>query len=79
MSATVRKRRSKRRKPPKTETQRMEMARACAAHLKDLKRAHRNPPPDVRLPSRAAVRLVCPIPDASWCASPAQMCAELVE
>jgi hypothetical protein len=27
----------------------------------------------------ATVRLVCPIPDASWCTSPAQLCAELAE
>ncbi|HXZ16042.1 MAG TPA: hypothetical protein VEH77_08760 [Roseiarcus sp.] len=75
MRATVR----KRRRPAKTETERMETVSACAAHLKDLKRAHGTPPPDVSLPSRAAVRLVCPIPDASWCSSPAQMCAELAE
>ena len=68
-----------RRKKARTETRRMEAIRASAAHLADLRRAHGKPPPDVRLPSRAAVRLVCPIPDASWCSSPAQMCAELAE
>ena len=67
------------RKPPKTDTQRAEAIRASAAHLADLRRAHRRPPPDVRLPSRSAIRRVCPIPDASWCSSPARMCAELAE
>jgi hypothetical protein len=70
---------SRRRKPAKTETGRMEAIRASAAHLADLQCAHGRPPPDVPLPNRLAVRLVCPIPDASWCSSPAQMCAELAE
>ena len=75
MSATV----SPRRRLARTETERMEAIRASAAHLDDLRRAHGRPPPDVPLPRRLAVRLVCPIPDASWCSSPAQMCAELAE
>jgi len=68
-----------RRRKAKIETARMEAIRASAAHLADLRRAHGKPPPDVRLPSRAAVRLVCPILEYSWCSSPAQMCAELGE
>ena len=67
------------RKPAKTDTERAEAKRASAAHLADLRRAHGSPPLNVHLRSRAAVRLVCPIPDASWCSSPAQMCAELAE
>jgi len=67
------------RKKARIDTRRMEAIRACAAHLADLRRAHAAPPPEVELPSRLAVRLVCPIPDASWCSSPAQMCAELAE
>ncbi|MGO9420739.1 hypothetical protein [Roseiarcus sp.] len=67
------------RKKAKIETERMEAIRASAAHLADLRRAHGRPPPDVPLPSRLAVRLVCPVPDASWCTSPAQLCAELAE
>ncbi len=70
---------SPRRRRARIETARMEAARASAAHLADLRRAHGRPPPDVPLPSRLAVRLVCPIPDASWCTSPAQLCAELAE
>ncbi len=70
---------SPRRKPAKTETERTEAIRASAAHLADLLGAHGRPPPDVPLPMRLAVRRVCPIPDASWCSSPAQMCAELAE
>ncbi len=69
----------RRRKQADIDTQRMKAIRASAAHLRDLKRAHKIPPPEVKLPWRAAVRLVCPIPDASWCSSPAQMCAELAE
>jgi hypothetical protein len=69
----------RRRKRAKTDSARTEATRASAAHLADLRRAHGRPPPDVRLPSRLAVRLVCPIPSASWCSSPAQMCAELAE
>ena len=68
-----------RRKPAKTETERGEAIRASRAHLADLRRAHRAPPPDVRLPSRAAVRLVCPVPEGSWCSSPARLCAELAQ
>ena len=75
MTATV----PQRRREDPIETARMAAIRAAAAHLADLEREHGKPPPDVRLPSRAAVRLVCPIPDASWCSSPAQMCAELAE
>ncbi len=66
-----------RRKPAKTETERAEAIRACRAHLADLRRARAAPPPEVGLPSRAAVRLVCPVPEGSWCSSPAQLCAEL--
>ncbi len=70
---------SPRRRRAKIDTARMEAVRASAAHLADLRRAHGRPPPDVPLPSRLAVRLVCPVPDASWCTSPAQLCAELAE
>ena len=67
------------RKKAKVDTRRMEAIRNSAAHLADLRREHESPPPDVPLPSRLAVRLVCPIPSASWCSSPARMCAELAE
>jgi hypothetical protein len=72
---------SRRRKKKKSckDTAREKSARACAKHLADLKRAHGDPPPDVLLPSRSVVRLVSPVPDASWCTSPAQLCAELAE
>ena len=74
MTATAR----TRRKPAKTDTERALAVRACAAHLAD-HRAHAARPAEAKLPSRAAVRLVCPIPEASWCSSPARMCAELAE
>ncbi len=69
----------KRRRPARIDTQRVEAIRVAAAHLEDLRREHRAPPPDVKLPGRSAIRLVCPILEYSWCASPAQMCAELAE
>ncbi len=75
MTATV----PTRRKPAKTETARAEAIRASAAHLADLRRAYGKPLPDVPLSGLSIVRLVCPIPDASWCSSPAQLCAELAE
>jgi hypothetical protein len=65
--------------PPDTETDLARATRACAEHLKDLKQAHKAPPPDVELPSRDAVRLVVPPPQVSFCTSPAQLCAELAE
>jgi len=68
-----------RRKPPKVDTARMEAIRSSARHLKDLKRAHERPPADVRLPSNPIPRLISPVPSASWCTSPAQLCAELAE
>jgi hypothetical protein len=67
------------RKPARSETARAEAIGACAGHLRDLRRAHVRPPPDVAVRPVATVRLVAPIPDASWCTSPAQLCAELAE
>ncbi len=66
-------------KNPSADTARVKSVRACAAHLADLKQGHGRPPPDVNLPSRDVVRLVVLVPDASWCTSPAQLCAELAE
>jgi hypothetical protein len=68
-----------RQKPPRGETARQKSALACAKHLDDLKQAHGTPPPDVKVPSRSAVRLVVPPPQGSFCTSPAQLCAELAE
>ena len=69
----------KARKPAYWETQRAKAIRACGDHLRDLRRAHIAPPPDVPVRPVAVVRMVAPIPDASWCTSPAQLCAELAE
>jgi len=68
-----------RRKPPKKDTERAEAARACARHLKDLKRVHGRPPADVAVRPVAIPKYVNPISSASWCTSPAQLCAELAE
>jgi hypothetical protein len=67
------------RKPAAIDTERMAAIRACANHLKDLERAHDHPPADVPLPSNPVPRLISPVPSASWCTSPAQLCAELAE
>jgi len=68
-----------RRKPPKTDTERGQAAKACLRHLKDLRRAHSRPPADVAIRPVAIPKWVNPVPSASWCTSPAQLCAELAE
>jgi len=68
-----------RRRPPKTDTERALSAKACARHLKDLKRAYGRPPADVAIRPVAIPKYVNPVPSASWCTSPAQLCAELAE
>jgi hypothetical protein len=50
---------------------------ACAAHLRDLKRAHRQAPPDVEVAQGSIPRRLSPEPN-SYCTSPAELCAELV-
>jgi hypothetical protein len=66
-----------RRRAPKTETDRAETIAACAAHLRDLKRAHQAPPPDVALTSRSTPLRISPEPQSSGCTSPAELCADL--
>ena len=53
--------------------------RHCARHLKDLRRAHRQPPADVRVNLRGVPKLVPPILEQSYCTSPAALCVELGE
>jgi hypothetical protein len=68
-----------RRRRPRIQTERQRLVAACAAHLRDLRRVHRTPPPDLAIPSVAIpARLHGPDP-ASYCASPAAMCAELAQ
>ena len=67
-----------RRRAPKTESLRKEAIRACAAHLRDLKRAHRLPPPDVPI-ARSLPRRLSPAPLSSYCTSPAELCAEFAK
>ncbi len=74
MSASV-----PRRRKPKPDTARQKAVRASAKHLKDLKRAHGRPPPDVKVRQSSTVRLISPVPEGSYCTSPAQLCAELGE
>jgi len=65
-----------RRRPPPTRAPRQRAVAACAAHLRDLKRAHRRPPADVAVADEPP-RRVAAAPAASGCGSPAALCAEL--
>jgi hypothetical protein len=66
--------------PPKVDTRRGEaVKRACARHLKDLRRAHEEPPADVAVSTRGLPKFVAPILEQSYCTSPAALCAELAE
>lgn len=67
------------RKPPEIDTARQQAIRRCARHLRDLRREHAGPPEDVPVRSDPIPRLVSPVPSASWCTSPAQLCSELAE
>ncbi len=68
-----------RRRAPRTQTERGESVSACKAHLRDLRRVHGAPPPDVAVPQRSVPARIAPEPVSSSCASPAQLCAELVK
>jgi hypothetical protein len=70
---------SRRRRPPKVDTERAEAVRSCARHLKDLGRAQRQFPASVRLSARGLPKFVAPILEQSYCTSPAALCAELAE
>ena len=63
---------------PKTLTRRAKSALACRRHLRDLKDAHGEPPPDVAVASRSVPMRPAPEPTSSGCASPAALCAELM-
>jgi hypothetical protein len=66
-----------RRRRPRTETDRQLALAACAAHLRDLRRVHRVPPPDLAIASVAIPARLHGPDAASYCSSPAAMCAEL--
>jgi hypothetical protein len=72
MTASVRKRRK-----PKGDTARARAKRACARHLKDLRRAHDEPPAEAAVSMRGLPKFVAPILEQSYCTSPAALCAEL--
>jgi hypothetical protein len=67
-----------RRRTPKSNMRRTKAIAACARHLKDLKRAHGRPPPDVEIEQRIA-RFFPPAPLSSYCSSPASLCAEFAK
>lgn len=63
----------------KTETGRERARLACARHLKDLRRAHDKPPPDVAVrASRNLPVRIAAAPVSSNCTSPGALCAELM-
>ena len=62
----------------KTETERERSRRACVRHLRDLRRAHGAPPPDVAVKPSPIPRLIPATPPSSNCTSPAALCAELM-
>jgi hypothetical protein len=68
-----------RRRPPKVDTERALAIRACARHLKDLRRAHSQRPAQVAVNTRGLPKFVAPILEQSYCTSPAALCAELAE
>jgi hypothetical protein len=53
--------------------------RACARHLKDLRRAQREAPMNVAVNERGVPKFVPPIIEQSYCTSPAALCVELAE
>jgi len=61
------------------DTQRQKAIRASAAHLRDLRRAQVRPPANVELRSVAIPARIPGEPTASYCSSPAQLCAELAQ
>lgn len=65
------------RRLPRTKTKHQLLVTACAAHLRDLRRVHRVPPPDLAIPSVAIPAQLSGPDAASYCSSPAAMCAEL--
>jgi hypothetical protein len=67
------------RRPPKVDTERALALRACARHLKDLRRAQRQPPANVAVNERGVPKFVPPIIEQSYCTSPAALCVELAE
>lgn len=68
-----------RRRAPKADTTRIKAIAACAAHLRDLKRAHDRPPPDVDERPAQALRRFSPPAAHSYCTSPAELCAEFAK
>jgi hypothetical protein len=68
-----------RRRKPKVDTERALAKRASARHLKDLRREHGEPPPDVGVSTRGLPKFVAPILELSYCTSPAALCAELAD
>jgi len=67
-----------RRRARKKDTARMAAIAACAAHLRDLRRAHSQPPPDVEVAQESVPRRLSPQPASSYCTSSAELCAELM-
>jgi hypothetical protein len=65
-----------RRRKPKLDTERGQAIRAAARHLRDLKRWHGRPPPDLAIPQSPMPARIEPAPVSSFCTSAAELCAE---
>jgi hypothetical protein len=68
---------SRKRAPDDDDTSRQRLIRACRRHLKDLKRAYERPPAEVPVRGGGIPVHFEPVEPASYCASPAQLCAEI--
>jgi hypothetical protein len=68
-----------RRRASSADTRSAAAEKACRLHLKDLRRAHSHPPADLVIASRSIPGRIAAAPWASFCTSPAQLCAELAE
>jgi hypothetical protein len=68
-----------RRRGPRIQTKRQRLVTACTAHLRDLRRIHLAPPADLAIASVGIPARLHGPEQASYCASPAAMCAELAQ
>ena len=66
-----------RRRVFKADTKRVRAMRACAAHLRDLRRVHDAPPRDVEQPRASVPTRLSGAPIGSFCTSASELCAEI--
>jgi len=61
------------------DTERQRAKRACRRHLQDLRKAHERPPASLALKRTSVPLRIAPVAPASYCSSPAQLCAEIAK